>query len=165
MVLDAQYTGSNNWAVHGSKTDTGMPILASDPHRIHGMPSLRTVFHLTCPTLDVVGAGEPSVPGVMIGHNGTIAWGLTIFYIDQEDLYVYETKPGDPDSYRYGEGWEKVRTVTETVKVKGCPDQVLTLKFTRHGPVVYEDPPRVGSMRCAPPISSRAPPPISSPTS
>jgi penicillin G amidase len=140
VVLDAQYTGSNNWAVHGSKTDTGMPILASDPHRIHGMPSLRTVFHLTCPTLDVVGAGEPSVPGVMIGHNGTIAWGLTIFYIDQEDLYVYETKAGDPDSYRYGEGWEKVRTVTETVKVKGCPDQVLTLKFTRHGPVVYEDP-------------------------
>ncbi len=139
VVLDAQYTGSNNWAVHGSRTDTGMPILASDPHRIHGMPSLRTVFHLTCPTLDIVGAGEPSVPGVMIGHNGTIAWGLTIFYIDQEDLYFYETNPDDRDLYRYGDGWERVRTVTETVKVKGCPDQVLTLKFTRHGPVVYED--------------------------
>jgi penicillin G amidase len=139
VVLDAQYTGSNNWAVHGSKTDTGMPILASDPHRIHGMPSLRMLFHLTCPTLDVVGAGEPSVPGVMIGHNGTIAWGLTIFYIDQEDLYFYETHPDDRDLYRYGDGWERVKTVTETVKVKGCPDQVITLKFTRHGPVVYED--------------------------
>lgn len=139
VVLDAQYTGSNNWAVHGSKTDTGMPILASDPHRIHGMPSLRKIFHLTCPTLDVVGAGEPSVPGVMIGHNGTIAWGLTIFYIDQEDLYVYETHPDDAGLYRYGDGWERVRVVEEKVAVKGCPDQVLTLKFTRHGPVVHED--------------------------
>lgn len=140
VVLDAQYTGSNNWAVHGSKTDTGMPILASDPHRIHGMPSLRTIVHLTCPGLDVVGAGEPSVPGVMIGHNGTIAWGLTIFYIDQEDLYFYETHPEDRDLYRYGEGWERVRTVEERIKVKGCDDQILTLKFTRHGPVVHEDP-------------------------
>ncbi len=139
VVLDAQYTGSNNWAVHGSKTDTGMPILGSDPHRIHGMPSLRTIFHLTCPTLDIVGAGEPSVPGVMIGHNGTIAWGLTIFYIDQEDLYFYETHPDDRDLYRYGDGWERVRTVEEKVKVKGCDDQILVLKFTRHGPVVHED--------------------------
>ena len=139
VVLDAQYTGSNNWAVHGSKTDTGMPILGSDPHRIHGMPSLRTIFHLTCPTLDIVGAGEPSVPGVMIGHNGTIAWGLTIFYIDQEDLYFYETHPDDPDLYRYGDGWERVRIIEEKVRVKGCDDQILVLKFTRHGPVVHED--------------------------
>lgn len=139
VVLDAQYTGSNNWAVHGSKTDTGMPILGSDPHRIHGMPSLRTIFHLTCPTLDIVGAGEPSVPGVMIGHNGTLAWGLTIFYIDQEDLYFYETHPDDRDLYRYGDTWERVRTVEEKISVKGCDDQILVLKFTRHGPVVYED--------------------------
>jgi penicillin amidase len=139
VVLDAQYTGSNNWAVHGSKTDTGMPILGSDPHRIHGMPSLRTIFHLTCPTLDIVGAGEPSVPGVMIGHNGTLAWGLTIFYIDQEDLYFYETRPDDRDLYRYGDTWERVRTVEEKISVKGCDDQILVLKFTRHGPVVYED--------------------------
>ena len=139
VVLDAQYTGSNNWAVHGSKTDTGMPILASDPHRIHGMPSLRTIFHLSCPTLDIVGAGEPSVPGVMIGHNGTLAWGLTIFYIDQEDLYFYETHPDDRDLYRYGDTWERVRTIEEKISVKGCDDQILVLKFTRHGPVVYED--------------------------
>lgn len=139
VVLDAQYTGSNNWAVHGSRTDTGLPILGSDPHRIHGMPSLRTLVHLTCPGLDVVGLGEPSVPGVMIGHNGTMAWGLTIFYIDQEDVYVYETSPDDPDLYRYGGGWERMTAVAETVAVKGHSDQTLTLKFTRHGPVVFED--------------------------
>lgn len=139
VVLDAQHTGSNNWAVHGSRTDTGKPILASDPHRLHGLPSLRFLVHLTAPGLDVIGAGEPCVPGVHIGHNGTMAWALTIFYIDQEDLYVYETDPDDPDRYRYKDGWERVRTVEETVKVKGCPDQVLRLKFTRHGPVVHED--------------------------
>jgi penicillin amidase len=139
VVLDAQYTGSNNWAIHGSKTDTGLPILGSDPHRLHGMPSLRSIVHLTCPGLDVVGAGEPSVPGVMIGHNGTMAWGLTIFYIDQEDLYVYETNPDDPELYRYQGGWERFRTVEERVAVKGHPDQTLTLKFTRHGPVVHTD--------------------------
>uniref|UniRef100_UPI001953EB88 penicillin acylase family protein n=1 Tax=Stenotrophomonas maltophilia TaxID=40324 RepID=UPI001953EB88 len=90
-----QHTGSNNWAVHGSLTDTGKPILASDPHRLHGMPSLRQLVHLTAPGLDVVGAGEPCIPGVHIGHNGTMAWALTIFYIDQEDLYFYETDPED----------------------------------------------------------------------
>lgn len=139
VVLDAQHSGSNNWAIHGSRTDTGLPILGSDPHRLHGMPSLRMIVHLTCPGLDVAGAGEPSVPGVMIGHNGTMAWGLTIFYIDQEDVYVYETHPDDPDLYRYGEGWERMRRVEEAVPVRGHADQVLTLKFTRHGPVVFED--------------------------
>lgn len=139
VVLDAQHTGSNNWAVHGSLTDTGKPILASDPHRLHGMPSLRQLVHLTAPGLDVVGAGEPCIPGVHIGHNGTMAWALTIFYIDQEDLYFYETDPEDPDLYRYDGAWERMRVVEETVAVKGCPDQVLRLKFTRHGPVVHED--------------------------
>ncbi|WP_204305935.1 penicillin acylase family protein, partial [Stenotrophomonas maltophilia] len=84
----------------------------------------------------VVGAGEPCIPGVHIGHNGTMAWALTIFYIDQEDLYFYETDPEDPDLYRHDGAWERMRVVEETVAVKGCPDQVLRLKFTRHGPVV-----------------------------
>ena len=139
VVLDSQHTGSNNWAVHGSITETGQPILASDPHRLHGMPSLRMLVHLTCPGLDVIGAGEPCVPGITIGHNGTMAWALTIFYIDQEDLYVYETHPDDPDLYRYKGEWERMRVVEEKVPVKGNPDQVHKLKFTRHGPVVLED--------------------------
>ena len=103
------------------------------------MPSLRYVAHLRAPGLDVIGAGEPALPGISIGHNDKAAFGLTIFPIDQEDLYVYRTKPGDPDCYAYGDGFERMRIVEERVAVKGYPDQTLTLKFTRHGPVVHED--------------------------
>jgi penicillin amidase len=135
--------GSNNWAVGAAHTSTGRPILASDPHRMHSLPSLRYIVHLTAPGIDVIGAGEPAIPGISIGHNGEVAFGLTIFPIDQEDLYVYETNPNDPDAYRYDGSWEKVRTVVERFQVKGAPDQLRTLRFTRHGPIIYEDASRL----------------------
>ena len=131
--------GSNNWAVHGERTETGRPILASDPHRTQAVPSLRYLVHLRAPGLDVIGAGEPAVPGVSIGHNQDLAFGLTIFRADQEDVYVYETDPADPDRYRYGGGWESVVRVDERFAVKGCPDQHLALSFTRHGPILHQD--------------------------
>jgi penicillin G amidase len=134
--------GSNNWAVHGSRTATGRPILASDPHRAHAVPSVRYIVHLTAPGFDAIGAGEPAVPGISIGHNGRIAFGLTIFGTDQEDVYVYETEPDDPNAYRYGDGWEPMRVQRERIAVKGAPDQEVVLKFTRHGPVVRESPGR-----------------------
>jgi len=132
--------GSNNWAVHGSRTETGRPILASDPHRAHAVPSLRYLVHLEAPGLNVIGTGEPTAPGVSLGHNDKIAFGLTIFGADQEDVYVYETKDGNPESYRYGDGWEKIARVDERFEVKGYPDQTLALSFTRHGPILHEDP-------------------------
>jgi penicillin G amidase len=139
VKLAADSEGSNNWVIAGSRTATGRPILASDPHRTYTMPSVRSVVHLTCPGLDVIGAAEPPTPGVFIGHNDSMAFGLTIFPMDQEDLYVYETNPVDPDQYRYLDGWERMRVVQETIHVRGMPDQLVTLKFTRHGPVVYVD--------------------------
>jgi penicillin amidase len=132
--------GSNSWAVAGSRTTTGRPILASDPHRAHAVPSLRYLVHLTAPGFDAIGAGEPSVPGIAIGHNGQIAFGLTIFGADQEDVYVYETKDEDSGSYRYGDSWEAMRTERERISVRGAPDQEVVLKWTRHGPVIHENP-------------------------
>ena len=132
--------GSNNWVVHGSRTDTGRPILASDPHRTHAVPSLRYLVHLQAPGFNVIGTGEPTAPGISLGHNGTTAFGLTIFGADQEDVYVYETKPEAPDFYRYRDDWEKIERVSETFLVKGEAEQMLALSFTRHGPVLYEDP-------------------------
>ncbi len=137
---DVYEQGSNNWAVSGSRTATGRPILASDPHRAHALPSLRMIIHLTGPGIDVIGAGEPALPGISIGHNDYCAFSLTIFPMDQEDLYVYETDPANPDRYRYGDGWEDMRVVSETIPVRGHAAQSVTLKFTRHGPVVHEDP-------------------------
>jgi penicillin amidase len=131
--------GSNNWVVHGSRTATGRPILASDPHRDHAVPSLRYLVHLTMPGFDAIGAGEPAVPGLSLGHNGLVAFGLTIFRADQEDVYVYETHADDPNLYRYGDGWEPFRRCDEIFPVKGEVDQVLTLSFSRHGPILFED--------------------------
>ena len=136
----ASTIGSNNWTVAPSRTATGRPILANDPHRAHGVPSLRYVVHLNAPGLSVIGAGEPAMPGISIGHNGQIAFGLTIFAIDQEDLYVYETNPDNSDQYRYGSGWEDVRVVREAVEVKGEAPREVELRFTRHGPVLHADP-------------------------
>lgn len=140
VIADASMQGSNNWTIEGKRTSTGRPILANDPHRAHAVPSLRYLVHLTAPGFDAIGTGEPILPGIMIGHNGHSAFGLTLFFgPDEEDVYVYDTKPGDPNSYRYKGDWEAMEIVQETVEVKGAPNQTLTLKFTRHGPVIFED--------------------------
>ncbi len=132
--------GSNNWVIAGSRTTTGRPILANDPHRAHGAPSLRYISHLNAPGLSVIGAGEPFLPGISIGHNGTIAFGLTRFYMDQEDLYVYETNPEKPREYKYKGRWEPMESVTESIAVKGEPaPRKVTIDYTRHGPVLYTD--------------------------
>lgn len=141
---DKQYIGSNNWVISGAKSASGYPMLANDPHRAQSTPSLRYWVHLNAPSWNVVGAGEPTLPGVSIGHNDYGAWGLTIFETDNEDLYVYETNPANPNQYRYkGNGaayhWETMKTRTETIPVKGGKPVTATLKYTRHGPVVFED--------------------------
>ena len=140
IVRDAAWQGSNNWAVSAARTETGRPILAGDPHRAHAAPGLRYLVHLSTPGLDVIGAGEPAAPGISMGHNGTSAFGITIFSIDQEDFCVYELQEGDPLSYRYGDGFERMRVVEEAIPVKGEADQPARLLFTRHGPVLCSDP-------------------------
>jgi penicillin G amidase len=139
--------GSNNWVVGPSRTETGRPILASDPHRVYLQPSLRYAVHLTAPGLDVIGAGEPALPGISIGHNGRAAFSLTIAPMDQEDLFVCATDPADPDRYRSGDGWARIERVTETIAVRGGPDETVVLGFTRHGPVIREAAGRAFALR------------------
>ncbi|GAB3807925.1 penicillin acylase family protein [Spirosoma humi] len=151
---EKNYNGSNNWVISGTKSASGYPMLANDPHRAQSTPSLRYWVHLHAPGVDspgkstpgwnVVGAGEPTLPGVSVGHNEYGAWGLTIFETDNEDLYVYDTNPSNPNQYRYrGKGsaahWESMKILTETIPVKGGKSEKATLKYTRHGPVVFED--------------------------
>jgi penicillin amidase len=135
-------SASNNWAVAGSRTASGRPILANDPHRALSVPSLRYLVHLSAPGLDAIGAGEPALPGISIGHNGRIAFGLTIFFIDQEDLYVYETHPERPDAIRHRDRWEEMRIVEERIPVRGGGEVPVRLAYTRHGPVIHRDPRR-----------------------
>jgi penicillin amidase len=136
---DHNSIGSNNWTISGKLTATGKPLLANDPHRVIAVPSLRYIVHLVAPGWDVIGSGEPALPGVSIGHNRNIAWGLTIFPIDQQDLYLEELNPSDPMQYKSGGHWERFRTEQTTIAVKGASAVTLMLKFTSHGPVLWED--------------------------
>lgn len=137
VMRNAEMDGSNNWAVHGSRTESGRPILASDPHRAHAAPGLRYIVHLEAPGFNAIGAGEPAVPGISIGHNGAAAFALTIHGADQEDVMVYETDAAGT-AYRYGEGFEPIIEESAEFAVKGHPAQSLSLRFTRHGPVLAE---------------------------
>lgn len=131
--------GSNSWVVAPARSATGRPIMANDPHRAYSAPSLRYLVHLSAPGLDVIGAGEPALPGISLGHNGTIAFGLTIFNIDQEDLYVYELNPADAKQYKYKDGWENFKVIRESIAVKGAEAKEVELTFTRHGPAIHVD--------------------------
>jgi penicillin G amidase len=129
--------GSNNWVVSPKRSATGRAIMANDPHRAYSAPSLRYLTHLSAPGLNVIGAGEPALPGISIGHNGTIAFGITIFPIDQHDLYVYELNPDQANEYRYKSGWEPFKLIREEIKVKNGKPVPADLLFTRHGPVIF----------------------------
>ena len=131
--------GSNNWVVSGELTQDGWPMMINDPHRSQAIPSLRYWSHLVGPGWNVIGGGEPEIPGISIGHNEFGAWGLTVFNTDGEDLYVYETNPLNSNQYRYNGYWEEMRVISETINVKGSEPVELELKYTRHGPVSFED--------------------------
>ena len=138
---------SNNWTVSGALTLSGKPLLANDPHRVLAEPSLRYVVHLIAPGWNVIGAGEPGLPGVAAGHNDRIAWGFTIFGLDQQDLYVENLNPADPLEYQSPGGWQRMIVVRESIAVRGTPAVQVELKFTRHGPVLWEEGTRALALR------------------
>ena len=139
--------GSNNWTISGKLTSTGKPILANDPHRVMALPSLRYIVHLVAPGWDVIGAGEPGLPGIAVGHNQQIAWGFTIFGLDQQDLYLEDLNARDPLQYKAASGWAHMQVTLESIAVKGRPPVDVDLKFTRHGPVLWEDGKRALALR------------------
>jgi penicillin G amidase len=135
--------GSNNWVVSGSRTVSGKPLLANDPHRYLDNPSLRYITHLVAPGWNVIGGGEPGVPGVAAGHNDRIGFGFTIVGMDQQDVYVETLRPceGMPAEtcYLHDGAWKPVRVVPDTIAVHGERPRIVQLLFTEHGPIVHED--------------------------
>jgi penicillin amidase len=131
--------GSNNWTISGKLTQSGKPLLANDPHRTIAVPSLRYIVHLVAPGWNVIGAGEPGLPGVAAGHNQHIAWGFTVFGLDQQDLYIEKLDPSNPLRYKTPTGWQRMRVEKQKFLVKGQPSVEVELIFTRHGPVLWED--------------------------
>jgi penicillin amidase len=131
--------GSNNWAVGGAMSATGVPLMVDDPHRQVTLPAWRYLVHLNAPGWDVAGATEPGLPGVIRGHNGRVAWGRTATGTDEADVFVEEVNPANANEVKWNGAWEPLRATTETIGVKGEAPRTITVKFSRHGPIFYED--------------------------
>ncbi len=131
--------GSNNWVMSGARSPTGIPILANDPHRRIEMPALRYFVHLNAPGWNVMGGGEPPFVGVDAGHNERMAWGFTFAGTDMVDVYVEEVNPQNANQVRWQNGWEPLRVIEEQIQIKGEAPRTVQLKFSRHGPVIFED--------------------------
>ena len=142
--------GSNNWVISGKKSESGYPILANDPHRTIVAPSLRYLTHLVAPGWNVIGGGEPEIPGISIGHNGYGAWGLTVFRTDAEDLYIYELNPENSKQYLHKGEWVDFNIIKESIPVKGGEDYEIELYYSIHGPVtlIDENRNRAYAVRC-----------------
>ncbi len=129
--------GSNNWAVDGTMTETGAAILCNDPHLGQTAPSIWYECHLVAGDIDVIGASFPGSPGIIIGHNQHIAWGVTNAISDIEDLYVEKFHPDDPSQYEFMGQWEQAQVIQEEIKVKGWDTPVIEeVRITRHGPII-----------------------------
>jgi penicillin amidase len=132
-----QYLGSNNWVVDGTMTASGRPMLANDPHLGIQMPSIWYEMHLVAGDVDVVGSSFPGAPGIIIGHNRRIAWGVTNAGPDVQDLYVEKINPANSDQYEFKGVWEDMTIIQEEIRVKGRAEpEKLTVRRTRHGPVM-----------------------------
>ncbi len=130
--------GSNNWVLAGSHTTSGKPLLANDPHLKLSAPALWYFARVEVPGWKAAGATLPALPLVVLGQNEHIAWGFTNTAPDVQDLYIEQIADGDPTRYRTPEGWAAFETATETIKVKGKPDVTVTVRRTRHGPVISD---------------------------
>lgn len=138
LGLTGEAFGSNSWVVAGSHTTTGRPLLANDPHLGFRAPSVWYLARLEAPGLSVTGATLPGLPGVIIGHNARIGWGLTSVEPDVQDLYLEEVDPKDPSRYRFRGQWQNFAARTETIRVRGAAPVMLDVRSSVHGPIVTD---------------------------
>ena len=135
--------GSNNWVVAGSHTVSGKPLLANDPHLGLGAPAIWYFASLQAPGINVVGATLPGIPYVVLGRTDKVAWGVTNTGPDVQDLYLEQINPDNPAQYRAPNikgktAWETFKVRQEIIKVKGEADLALTVRTSRHGPVLSD---------------------------
>ncbi|UTE79422.1 penicillin acylase family protein [Rossellomorea sp. KS-H15a] len=137
-VIPPEFNGSNNWVVSGDKTKSGKPLLADDPHLSLGTPSIWYQMQLESPEVNVSGVIFAGIPGIILGHNEQIAWGVTNTGPDVQDLYIEKRSEEDPNLFLYDGKWEKATIVQEPIKVKDGGTIPYKVTITRHGPVISE---------------------------
>ncbi|WP_169568659.1 penicillin acylase family protein [Sneathiella limimaris] len=130
--------GSNNWVISGENTRSGKPLLANDPHLGLAAPSIWYFAHLKTPSLNTMGATLPGLPGIILGRNDHIAWGYTNTAPDVQDLFLEKVKPDNPGFYQTPDGWQEFETRKEIIKVKDANPVEVTIRSTRHGPVISD---------------------------
>ena len=129
-------SGSNGWVVDGTRSSTGKPLLANDPHLGLTAPSVWYIAHLSWPGRDVVGATFPGLPVVVLGHNGRIAWGFTNTGPDVQDLFIEKIDPSDPSRYLAPAGWRAFEVRRERIPVMDGADVEMEVRESRHGPIL-----------------------------
>jgi penicillin amidase len=133
--------GSNNWVVDGTMTATGSPMLCNDPHMGQTVPSIWFECHLVGGAIDSTGVSFPGAPGIIIGHNQHIAWGVTNAVSDIQDLYIEKFNPEHPSQYEFAGQWEEAQIMREEIVVKGLDQPVVEeVRVTRHGPILTHLP-------------------------
>lgn len=128
--------GSNGWAIAGSRSRNGRPILCNDPHLPLLQPSIWYENHLNCPELHVTGVSLPGVPLVMIGHNDHVGWGMTLAFTDNQDIFIEKFTDTSMTHYEYRTEVRESTIIAETIKVKGQEDHTEKVVITHHGPVI-----------------------------
>lgn len=137
-LVPNEFNGSNNWVVSGDKTESGMPLLADDPHLGLSTPSIWYQMHLSSPEQNVSGVIFAGVPGIILGHNEKVAWGVTNVGPDVQDLYIETPNPDDPTQFRYEGEWEQAEVRKEPIKVKDGETVDFEVVVTRHGPIISD---------------------------
>lgn len=132
------FLGSNGWVVSGDIAEQGKPILVNDPHMGFAQPSVWYEAHLKSPESEIYGHHLAMVPFALLGHNEDIAWGLTMFLNDDVDLFKERVNPENPNQYWAKDKWLDFEVHKETIFVKGTKPIELSLKTSRHGPIVNE---------------------------
>jgi penicillin amidase len=141
MTGFAPAPASNNWVISGARSATGKPLLANDTHMPLTNPSLWWEVHLVCPTIEAAGFAIPGLPGLPLGRNRHVAWGVTNVMVDDVDFYIERLNPQNPLQYRYEDHWEDMQSVRQTIRVKGAAPVDIDIRLTRHGPVVEHGQP------------------------
>ncbi len=137
-VIPPEFNGSNNWVLSGERTASGYPLLADDPHLGLAAPSIWYQMHLNSPEYQVSGVIFAGIPGIILGHNEDIAWGVTNVGPDVQQLYIEKRNPKQPDEFLFEGEWEQAEVISEPIKVKGEETIDYKVLETRHGPVISE---------------------------
>ena len=138
LGYNSSVSGSNNWVVSGSRTKSGKPFLANDPHLVFTQPPRWYEMHLKGGRFNISGLCLAGIPMPIIGQNENIAWGFTNSMVDDMDFFIEKINPENENQYLYGGDWQDMKIIEETIKLRNNRDTTVTIRLTHHGPIITD---------------------------